>query len=50
MLGFNNELIAQLSSLIHPDSNILLKNLIILQKQHFIDQVLNYELVKLNIR
>ena len=29
MLGFKNELIAQLSSLIHPDSNIQFKKLLI---------------------
>ena len=32
MLGFNNKLIAQLISLMHPDSNILLKNIHILKK------------------
>ena len=39
MLGFNNEFIAQLSSLIHHDSNILLKNVKSLSKNKFFDQV-----------
>ena len=50
MLSFNNKLIGQLSSLRHPDSNFLLKNINFFQKQHFFDQVCKYKLVKLSIR
>ena len=39
MLNFNNKLIAQLSSLIHPDSDILLKKVNLSPKTAFFYQV-----------